>query len=171
MVNKDSFFNEQAVVIEIQNGEQLRFYMRPLKVREIGLTCRVAEMQQSGASEAEYLPYLIKLVEGTVDIDIDGFPLTILDKIIEVFLNFNFPEDKKPGATKTKKKGREVPAPSKLAIAFDFLINQGHNFSDILEYTLPQVQLFQQVAVERLTGVKRVDPVAALTGAGVVLKR
>ena len=60
--------------------------------------------------------------------------------------------------------------PSKLAVAFDFLISQGHSYQDILEYTLPQVRLFQQVAVERLTGVKREDPVKALTKAGVILK-
>lgn len=168
MGKPDEFFNEQSIIVELDDGQTLRAFMRPLKVKEISLACRIAKLQEEQAEETEYLPHLISLVEGTININIDGLPMTVLNQLIEIFIDFNFGEEetKKEIANKSK----AIPIPSRLAIAFDFLIHQGHIFSDILEYTLPQVRLFQQVAVDRLTGVKRIDPVTALTGAGVKLK-
>ena len=93
--------------------------------------------------------------------------MSILEKLIDIFIKLNFGDIKEKDEQQKK---REIVVPSKLAIAFDFLISQGHSYQDILEYTLPQVRLFQQVAVDRLTGVKREDPVEALAKAGVKLK-
>lgn len=163
----DEFFYEQVILLELIDGQVLRVFMRPMKVKEISIASRIAAMQKEDISENEYLPFLIQLVERAVSIDIDSLPMATLEKLIDVFLDLNFGDEK----TKEKdQKKREIIIPSKLAIAFDFLISQGHSYQDILEYTLPQVRLFQQVAVERLTGVKREDPVKALTEAGVVLK-
>ena len=168
----EEFFAEQAIVLEIENGETLRAFMRPLRVKEIPIACRIAKLQENQAGETEYLPHLIKLVEGTIDINIDGLPMTVLNQLIDIFIDFNFGSEKaNAGAYSNTPVRKAVPVPSRLAIAFDFLIHQGHTFNDILEYTLPQVRLFQQVAVDRLTGTKRVDPITALTAAGVKLKR
>ncbi len=166
----DQFFNERFIVLELPDGQILRAFMRPLKVKEIGLACRVARLQEGEAKEAEYLPHLIKLVEESIDIDINDLPMDALNHLIEVFIELNFGDAEEQQIRAQKAKQRDVIVASKLAIAFDFLIHQGHSFSDILEYTLPQVKLFQQVAVERLSGTKRVDPVKALVNAGVKLK-
>ncbi|GJQ59786.1 MAG: hypothetical protein SCALA701_25870 [Candidatus Scalindua sp.] len=170
MDKPDQFFSEKFIVLELPDGQVLRAFMRPLKVKEIGLACRVAKLQEGEAKEVEYLPHIIKLVENSIDIDIDELPIEVLNNLVEVFIELNFGDAEEQQIKAQKAKKRDVIVASKLAIAFDFLIHQGHKFSDILEYTLPQVRLFQQTAVERLTGTKRVDPVKALVGAGVKLK-
>lgn len=167
----DKFLTEQEIVIELENGDLFRFYMRPMKVKEIGLACRIAEFQKAGASEAEYLPLLLDLIEPAVNVKIDAFPLTTLNKLVEVYIDMNFPKpnkDKKGNLIKSKPK---CHAPSPLAASFDFLIQQGHSMSDIMEYTIPQVQTLQQAAIDRLEGRKYVDPVTALSAAGVAIKR
>lgn len=167
----DEFFSEQAIVLELESGEALRAFMRPLKVKEIGLSCRITKLQEEHADEAEFMPHLIKLVEGTIDISIDALPMSTLKQIIDIFIDFNFGDVGADKKLNTKTKGRQDAARNNLAKSFDFLIHQGHSFSDILEYTLPQVKLFQDAAIDRLTGVKKsVDPIAALTAAGVKLK-
>ncbi len=160
---EDEFFIEKTIVLELDGGETLRLFMRPLKVKEIPLTCRVSKMQQERLSEAEQLPHLIQLVQETIDTNIEGLPFSVLDHLVGVLFDFNFSDE-----SNKKPKKRSVPAPSELAIAFDFLICQGHTFTDILEYTLPQVRLFQTVAAERIQGIKRVDPETGLLGTGVV---
>jgi len=166
----DEFFREQAIVLELDDGQMLRAFMRPMKVKEIAIACRIQEMQESGVAESEYLPFFIQLVEGAINIDINSLPMAILDKLIDIFITLNFGEEKKTKEEKEISGKREIFMPSKLAVAFDFLIHQGHNYCDILEYTLPQIKLFQEVAVERLTGVKREDPVKVLAKAGVKIK-
>ncbi len=162
----DAFFEKRRIVVELQNGEKAELYMRPLLIRELPLTERVVELQEGGVDESEYWPLLIQLVENAVSDKLDILPASTLRDLVDVFLELNFGEEKK-GKTKKKK---ALPCPSQLARVFDFLISQGHRYKDILDYTLPQVQLLQQAAVERLTGVKRVDPVEALTKAGVKVK-
>lgn len=163
----DEFFHEQAIILELENGKTLRAFMRPMKVKEISIACRIQEMQKDDIAESEYLPFFVQLVERAINIDIDSLPMSILEKLIDIFIKLNFGDIKEKDEQQKK---REIVVPSKLAIAFDFLISQGHSYQDILEYTLPQVRLFQQVAVDRLTGVKREDPVEALAKAGVKLK-
>lgn len=166
----DEFFSEQAIVLELESGEALRAFMRPLKVKEIGLSCRITKLQEEHADEAEFMPHLIKLVEGTIDISIDALPMSTLKQIIDIFIDFNFGDGEKETKVKTEAKKKIQTGQDVITRSFDFLIHQGHTFSDILEYTLPQVRMFQQAAIDRLTGVKKVDPIAALTAAGVKLK-
>ena len=119
--------------------------------------------------EMKILPALIDLVAQTIDREIESLPSDALNKIIDTFMELNFGK-REQGAKKTKGTTDDT---DELAIAFDFLIIQGHSFSDILEYTLPQLRIFQKVACDRLLGKKdpkKMDPLDAFKKLGFPIK-
>ncbi len=163
----DPFFQETLIRVDVPNGEVLKFYMRPLKVKEISLAMRVSNLKNSEEMKDSYLPELTKLVAGTVDKEIDSLPLEYLDPIIKAFYDLNYPDHDKED--KEKNSAADL-LPSVCASVFDSLIYQGHSMIDIMEYTIPQVSHFQTAASDRIKGVKRGDAEKILSAAGVVSK-
>lgn len=167
----DNFFAETYLTIEDESGESFELRMRPLKVKELPQFMRISAQAGETDKELETLPGLIGLIKQTVDGDITGLPLDVLDGIIDAFMEINF----KNGATApggAKKKSDKIDIASELAIAFDFLICQGHAFNEIMEYTLPQFRIFQQTACDRLTGKKKQEknPIDVFRKMGIPIK-
>lgn len=151
--------------------------MRPLKVGELPEFFRLLRSYDRAAEEGE-VPLLIAegesfsvfvdLIDRIVEGGIKDLPDGLLPGIIEAFNALNFPKGK------IKKKGSTNPDPDEKEFArmVDTFISQGHLFSEIKEYTLPQMSMFADVMAERLSGKKKikVDPLTALTKLGIPLK-
>lgn len=161
----DRFFEEKEIEIEVEGGGKLTLFMRPLKIREIPLAMRVSELRESGTEENEYLPYLIELLENSISKEIRKFPSSTLNELIEIYIDFNFAK------LESVKKNRKSVYESDLAVMFDFLIQSGHSFGDIQEYTITQFKLFFDVAYHRVMKIQKGNPKDILKKMGVTEKR
>lgn len=170
----EDFFSEKILSVEDEDGEIVELKMRPLKVKEFPQIFRISAMQEKeGAAgengEMKILPFLIDLVAQTIDKDIEKLPSDALNEIISEFIELNFGKEEQ-GKKEIK---NTINDTDELAISFDFLIIQGHSFSDILNYTLPQLRIFQKVACDRLLGKKtpkKMDPLEAFRKLGIPIK-
>ncbi len=164
--NPDSFFEEKVIKVVI-DGETILFFMRPLKVKEIIETLRISAMEKRLEGDIESKAHLAKLVSKTIDKSIDGLPVECVKEITDAFYDYNSLMDPKPGG-QVKDKFRIIK--SALALNFDFLISQGHTMSDIMEYTIPQMELFRNAAMERMTGKVQGDLVEIGKDMGIPFK-
>ena len=150
--------------------------MRPLKVGELPAYLRLMRRFAGAAkvSDEEFLKVKVESLEEyigiiatTVDGDISGFPEEALPQLEAPFEELNFPKVKQgKGATPEDIGDRE------LARTFEILISQGHAFSEIQGYTLPQFRMFCELAYERLSGKikKKEDPLSVLKKFGIPVK-
>jgi len=166
----EHYFSETTIRIAPESGEEITLIMRPLKVKELPDLLRLEARAASGDGEATIAGFadFIDLVDGTVDGDIKALPTEALDGIIKAFDGLNFPAGAKKG------KASKKPFDEKeFARSIEFLISQGHAFSEIEEYTLPRFRLFVDLAIERLTAKpkKKVDPMEALAGLGIPMRQ
>lgn len=139
--------------------------MRPLKVREYHEAVRLHGL--TGDSDLFAVEKFVEIVNATIDFKGVLSPdnqESIIAEFIE--LNFNRYECWQcdwqgkvaelvdgvgcPRCGKVREK-TEV----KMAEVFDFLITQGHNHFDILEYLVPQFVKYQKAANDRLCGKDR----------------
>ena len=166
----DGYFAEKTIRIESEGEDDpVTLVMRPLKVKEIPLLLRLEAVANRDVSDLSSFADFIDLVDGTVDGDITVLPREALDGIIKTFDELNFPERmKRKPATPAKEKFDE----KEFARMVEYLVAQGHAFSEIEEYTLPRFRLFVELAIERLSGKpkKRVEPLEALRGLGIPVK-
>ena len=166
----EDYFAETTIRIEPEDGGQpTTLIMRPLKVKEIPSLLRleaVADRDAAGGDLSSFADF-IELVDGTVDGDVKALHRDALDGIIKTFDDLNFPEGvkRKPGDAKKFEE-------KEFARMVEYLIAQGHAFSEIEEYTLPRFRLFVELAGERLSGKprKKVDPLEALKGLGIPVR-
>ncbi|MCP4989389.1 MAG: hypothetical protein GY928_26020, partial [Colwellia sp.] len=98
-------------------------------------------------------------------------PAEAVDGLIETFIEYNFPKgsDKfeESDRSKTKEKKEERP----LSFYMDFLVNQGHTLSDVMEMNMLQFNEMVLRAGERLNPEKKVlDPMVAFKKMGLPIK-
>lgn len=164
------FFSEKCVKIHNRKGEEIELCMRPLKIKELPLLIRINRHADSNsiASDIELTMELLELIGQTIDSEIQDD--WIAEELIDVFFKYNFPDIEKRKAEHGKGKEEDKD----FGIVFDFLIWQGHNFSEILEYTLPQFLSFEKAALDRLLGYKKpkkMSPFDLASKIGIKLKQ
>ena len=168
------YFAETVIRLEIAGRSKdeavLVLRMRPLKVKEIPLLLRLAGASRATAGDLAGFVEFIDLLAGTVDGEIKGLHRDALDGLIGAFEKLNFPKGvEKPSAPDKPPKPFDE---KEFARQIEFLIHQGHSFSEIEDYTLPRLRLFVELATERLTGKikKKVNPLDALRGLGIPVR-
>lgn len=165
-----TFFDEKHITITNAEGEKLEFFMRPIKIKELAVINRVSVIAEDGNAEEFSTPLLLSLMLDCLSIDGKNIPVTATEKLIATFIDYNFPEIDKfeESDRSTTKKKKDEP----LSFYIDFLINQGHTVSDIMEYTIPQFNELIQKASERLCPEKKVmNPLEAFRKMGIPIRK
>lgn len=155
---EDLFDDGKIVKIETEYGIGVKLYMRYLKVKELPEFFRIAVI----SDVSKRIAYYINMIESKVDEPIDYLSS---DALFTVFENMNFsqPEDQGYGGEQG-----EIDNVKNFDITFDFLISQGHRFSDILEYTVPRYRYLLEAASNRVFGKKKKpDPLAFFSKMGI----
>lgn len=169
----NTFFDEQQLSISNKDGETLEFFMRPLKIKELKVIRRISFLAESGGAEEFTTPLLLTLMIGCFSIDSRYIPRESAEKLINTFIDYNFPkvkefEESDRSATK-KKQEKKISKP--LSFYIDFLVNQGYSFHDVMEMTLPQFNELIIKAGERLCPSSKVmDPLEAFTKMGIPIR-
>jgi len=145
--------------------------MRPIKIKELNIINRVGALATSPDAEEYTTALLLSLMIDCLSIDKRAIPATTVDKLMETFISYNFPEDKKEfeesERSVTKSSGEARP----LSFYIDFLVNQGHTVSDIMEMTMIQFNELVLRAGERLNPEKKVlDPMVAFKKMGLPIR-
>jgi hypothetical protein len=168
-----TYFQEKQISITDAEGEKLDFFMRPLKIKELQIIQRVSVLAESDDSDEFTTPLLLSLVIGCLSIDGEFVPGEATEELINTFIEYNFPDTKKKfeesDRSKTKKKTDKKAEP--LSFFIDFLVNQGHSVSDIMEMTMPQFNELIVKAGERLSpSTKQMDPLVAFRKMGIPIR-
>ncbi len=146
----DNFFDEYPIKVNIENQEPFVVFMRPLKVKEITILNRIAYLQAKDEADEQAAMMLVNLMVDTLNVTSEELPVGATPGLISYFIEYNFPKDKPPDPKTEKKKSGE----DDISECFDFLLTQGHKYSDIMEYHIPQFNKFVNVASARM-GTKR----------------
>ncbi len=168
-----TFFQEKQIVINNAEGEKLEFFMRPIKIKELQIINRIAMLSEGSIAEEFSTPLLLSLMLDCLSIDGKNIPVEATETLVSTFLEYNFPDIGKDtfeesDRSQTKKKNAEEP----LSFYIDFLINQGHTVSDIMEMTLPQFNELVLKAGERLCPEKKVlDPLTVFRKMGIPIRK
>ncbi len=168
-----TYFQEKQISITDTEGEKLDFFMRPLRIKELQVVQRVSKLAESEDSDEFTTPLLLSLVIGCLSIDGNLVPAEATEELIKTFIDYNFPETKKKfeesDRSTTKKKTEKKTEP--LSFFIDFLVNQGHTISDIMEMTMPQFNELIMKAGERLSpSTKEMDPLVAFKKMGIPIR-
>ncbi len=163
------YFAEKQISITDAEGEKLEFFMRPLKIKELQIVHRVSLLAESENSDEFTTPLLLSLVIDCLSIDAKYIPSEATEELINTFIEYNFPDTKKKleesDRSKTKKKAEPI------SFFIDFLVNQGHTVSDIMEMTMPQFNELIVKAGERLSpSTKKMDPLVAFRKMGIPIR-
>lgn len=166
-----TYFAEKQISITDEEGEKLEFFMRPLKIKELRVVHRVSLLAESEDSDEFTTPLLLSLVIDCLSIDAKYVPAEATEELINTFIEYNFPDTKKKfeesdrSTTKTKKTAEPI------SFFIDFLVNQGHTVSDIMEMTMPQFNELIVKAGERLSpSTKQLDPLVAFRKMGIPIR-
>lgn len=168
-----TFFEEKQISITNAEGEELEFFIRPIKIKELQVINRVSSLAESDNTEEFTTPLLLSLMLDCLSIDGKNIPIEATEKLINIFIDYNFPDtedlSEENNKSKTKKKKKKVEP---LSYFIDFLVHQGHTISDIMEMTLPQFNELIQKAGERLNPAsKAMDPVDAFRKMGIPIRK
>ncbi len=182
----DNFFREKpiAINVETQDTEETTSYtvfMRPIKVKDLSILNRIVYLQEDNPEDVQAAGMLLELVTSTLHMESDILPIEATSKLISYFIEYNFPKEVKKVKTDKEKaedeKRKKLPKKEPKNIngllgCFDFLISQGHIYSDIMEYSLPDFNDFVTTAAERL-GIKKkpMDAVKAFQKLGIPVKK
>ncbi len=173
------YFDETPITVKNKQGEEVSFFMRPIKVKELKIINRVSMLTQNALAEnadAEEFttPLLLSLMLDCLSIDGSNIPGSTLDRLITTFIDYNFPEIKEEkkieesDRSKTKKKKKVEP----LSFFIDFLVNQGYTLSCIMEMTIPQFNELIIKAGERLSPAAKVmEPLEAFKKMGLPIRK
>jgi hypothetical protein len=168
-----TYFQEKQISITDADGEKLELFMRPLKIKELQIIQRVSKLAESEDSDEFTTPLLLSLVIDCLSINGHLVPVDATEDLINTFIEYNFPDTKKKfeesDRSATKKKTEKVTEP--LSFFIDFLVNQGHTVSDIMEMTMPQFNELIMKAGERLSpSTKKMDPLVAFRKMGIPIR-
>jgi hypothetical protein len=170
----NTFFAEKLISIKNKEGEIIEFFMRPIKIRELIVINRVSALAENAGAEEFTTPLLLSLLDDCLSIGTENIPASTAEKLIDTLIDYNFPDVKEKkfeesdrSVTKKKKKNSEP-----LSFFIDFLVNQGHTISDIMEMTMPQFNDLVKKAGERLNPETKVmDPLEAFRKMGLPIKK
>ncbi len=167
----NKFFAEKQITITDAEGERLEFFMRPIKIKELPIIYRVSVLAEQGNTEEFTTPLLLSLMIDCLSIDGSNIPVDATGKLIETFIDYNFP---KPDETKTQESDRSKTKkkPEPISFFIDFLVNQGHSVSDIMDLTMSQFNELIMKAGERLNPAsKQMDPLEAFAKMGIPIRK
>ena len=166
-----TYFTEKQISITDAEGEKLDFFMRPLKIKELQVIQRVSLLAENENSDEFTTPLLLSLVIDCLSIDGKFIPAEATDELFNTFIVYNFPDTEKQfeesdrSATKKKKKTEPI------SFFIDFLVNQGHTVSDIMEMTMPQFNELIVKAGERLNPSSKImDPIEVFKKIGIPIR-
>lgn len=145
----NQFFETKKIHVE-RNKEKKTFTMRPLKIGELKLYFDLVEK-----SKTQIVPELILLVSGTITPSILDLEIETFTQIHEALIELSFPD--------LKKKRNDIGEDVTFSDMVDFLISQGHIYSQILEYTTLQFNQLIESAGNRLSGKKRKKKMNAMS--------
>lgn len=159
----ENFYISKEIVIEIENPHsEIKLRMRPLKIHELPLYfSAIEESKKEGIIHL----HLIHLLKNAIDKNIDELPITILSDLLIELSNLSFSRNERNEVVKEWD--------TEFADMLDFLISQGHSYSDILEYTCPQFRRLLDAATNRILGKKKKkikNPLKLLTSLGVPVR-
>ncbi len=169
-----TFFEEKKITIINTEGEKVTFFMRPIKIKELKVINRVSALAENADAEEFTTPLMLSLMLDCLSIDGKNIPISTTEKMIDTFIDYNFPDIKdekkfEESDRSTTKKKKEVEP---LSFFIDFLVNQGHIVSDIMEMTMPQFNEFVVKAGERLNPkLKIMDPLEAFRKMGIPIRK
>jgi len=162
------FFEELPIPISTEDGESIIVFMRPLKVKEIPILNRIIYLQERDTNSEQAIKMLVLLAANTLSVSNNEIPTEIHNELVQHMIEFNFPKkddnpEKKPNNKQEEKDG--------LINCFDFLIANGHSYSDIMNYPVKIFNNFIIVTMERL-GIKQkpIDPATAFRKLGLPVK-
>ncbi len=163
------FFEEKHISLSDEAGNSIEFFMRPLKVKEMHVVCRISKFYEDGKSHDYVTPLLLGLIIDTISIPGPKIPLGATEKLIDYFMEDNFTPEEEPGGEGPAAAKKEEIKP--LSFYFDLLISQGHNYFEILDYPIPLFNDFLIALCDRLTGNKKpMDPLAAFRRMGIPIE-
>ncbi|MCP4254124.1 MAG: hypothetical protein GY775_12085 [Candidatus Scalindua sp.] len=170
----NTYFAEKQIIIKNKIGEEVKFFMRPIKVKELKIINRVNALAENADAEEFTTPLLLSLMLDCLSIEGSNIPVSATKELIDTFIGYNFPEIKEEkkfeesDRSKTKKKKKVEP----LSFFIDFLVNQGHTVAGIMEMTLPQFNELCEKAGERLhPEAKVMDPLEAFKKMGLPIRK
>lgn len=167
------FFEELPIPINIEGGKNFVVFMRLLKVKEIPILNRIVYMQERDPNSEQAAVMLILLAGSTLNLPIDEIPVEASSGLVKHMISFNFPEKKKDPDDKTDDKSKKDTQKKKdgLVKCMDFLISNGHKYSDIMEYPVKIFDNFIITVAERLGCKPKVtDPAEAFRKLGLPVK-
>lgn len=146
----NEYFAEKNISVKNKEGQVIEFFMRPIKIKELKIINRVTALAESADAEEFTTPLLLSLMLDCLSIDGENIPASTAEKLIETFIDYNFPdvkefEESDRSVTKKKKKDTEP-----LSYFIDFLVNQGYTVACVMEMTMPQFTDLIAKAGERL---------------------
>jgi len=168
------FFEELPIPINIEGGKSFVLFMRLLKVKEIVILNRIVYMQERDPNSEQAAVMLILLAGSTTNMPIDEIPVEASSGLVKHMISFNFPEKKKDPNDKPDDKSKKSKPDKKdgLLNCIDFLIANGHKYSDIMEYPVKIFDNFIITVAERLgMKPKTTDPAEAFRKLGLPVKQ
>ena len=167
-----TFFEEKQISITNAEGEKLEFFMRPIKIKELQVISRVGALAESPDNEEFTTPLLLSLMLNCLSIDGKNIPAEATEELINTFIDYNFPDTEDSSEENNKSKAKQKKKKAEPLTSFiDFLVNQGHTISDIMEMTMPQFSQFIKTAGERLNPAAKVmDPIEAFKKMGIPIR-
>jgi hypothetical protein len=115
---------------------------------------------------------LLALVIDCLSIPGRCVPEEATNQIINLFVDYNFPDSSEETKTTESARSKTKKNSEPLSFFIDFLVNQGHTVSDIMEMTLPQFNELIMKAGERLNPSSKIqDPLEVFRKMGLPLRK
>jgi hypothetical protein len=162
------FFDEYPILINMDEYNESRpeadqiesytIFMRPLIVEELQILNRVTHLQEKNQESEQAALMLVSLMVDTLDVTAEEVPVEATSGLVAKMIEYNFPPDMTGPDKEVKKKSTGKDG---LIDCFDFLIANGHSYSEILGYPVPVFNNFIVVIAERLGIKKKPEDAAA----------
>lgn len=167
-----TYFQEKQITITDDEGQKLSFFMRPIKVKELTVINRVSALAQEPDGEEFTTPMLLELVIDCLSIPGRCIPGSATNGIVNAFIEYNFPGRIEDGKTVESGRSKTKKPTEPFSYFVDFLVNQGHTISDIMEMTLPQFNELIIKAGERLSPSSKIqNPLTVFKSMGLPIRK
>jgi hypothetical protein len=167
-----NYFQEKQITITDADGAKLKFFMRPIKIKEMQIINRISVLAKEQDGEEFTTPMLLALVIDCLSLDGRCVPVEATNQMINHFIDFNFPDSNETTKTTESDRSKTKKKSEPLSFFIDFLVNQGHTVSDIMEMTLPQFNELIIKAGERLNPASKVrDPLEVFKSMGLPIRK
>lgn len=140
------------------------FTMSPIKIKHLDSLESIKYANDEG-DDYRIQQICLELIEDTINIGLDEIPQLALQELIDIFIEFNF-----DGVTNGKVQRKSKEQNENILKCIDFLISEGHQYHDILNYSIFEFSKFVELATDRKDGYKKKeknDPMKMLKKIGV----